>query len=125
MENSASYKKTSCFIQQVFNIHFILFLGKAAELDFHNLTNKYRRERRKIMTPESSGSGTKDISVQISDLYTYLIWLDQYIQPRDTLHNMNLAEPESDTYDDIDTYNFDDNASLASSFQQLEVIYRL
>ena len=38
---------------------------------------------------------------------------------------MNLAEPESDTYDDIDTYNLDDNASLASSFQQLEVIYRL
>ena len=77
------------------------------------------------MTSESSGSGTKDISVQISDLYTYLIWLDQYIQLRDTLHNMNLEEPESDTYDDIDTNNFDDNASLASSFQQLKVIYRL
>ena len=124
MENSTSYQKTSCFIQQVFNIHFIFFLGKAAELDFHNLTNKYRRERRKIMTSESSGSGTKDISVQISDLYTYLIWLDQYIQLRDTLHNMNLEEPESDTYDDIDTH-IHDSASLASSFQQLKVIYRL
>ena len=56
-----TYQKTSCFIQQVFNIHFIFFLGKAAELDFHNLTNKYRRERRKIMTSESSGSGTKAI----------------------------------------------------------------
>ena len=61
LENSTSYQKTSCFIQQVFIIHFIFFLGKAAELDFHNLTNKYRRERRKIMTSESSGSGTKDI----------------------------------------------------------------
>ena len=76
------------------------------------------------MTSESSGSGTKDISVQISDWYTYLIWLDQYIQLRDTLHNMNLEEPESDTYDDIDTH-IHDSASLASSFQQLETIYRL
>ena len=56
------------------------------------------------MASKTSGSGTKDIQIQISNLYPYLTWLDQYIQPRDKLH----------TYDDTDTYEFDDNASLPS-----------
>lgn len=65
------------------------FLRKAAEAAFRNLGNKYEKEKRKIMTPKTSGSGTRDIQVQISGLYSFLFLLDQYIQPRDTLHNMD------------------------------------
>ena len=49
-----------------------------------------------------------------------LPWLDQHIQPRVTLHNMDQEEPESNTYDDIDTYEIDTHL-----FQQLDVTYRL
>ena len=48
------------------------FLGKAAEVAFCILRNKYGIERRKRMTSKTSGSGTKDIQVQISILYPYL-----------------------------------------------------
>ena len=65
------------------------------------------------MSSKTRGSGTKDIQIQILDLYSHLTWLDQYIQPRDTLHNMDKEKPKSNPYDDIDTYEFDDNASLA------------
>ena len=92
-----------------------MFLGKAAKVVSHNLRNKYGRVRRKIITSKTSGSGTKDIQVPIQDLYLYLIWLGQYIQPRDTLHNMDQEGPEVNAYDGIDTYEFDDKASLASS----------
>ena len=51
----------------------------------------------------------------VQNLHAYLTLLDQYIPPRDTLHNMDQEEPESNTYDGIDTYEFDDNVSLASS----------
>ena len=64
------------------------------------------------MTFKTSESGTKDF--QIFDLYPYLTWLNHCIQPRDTLHYMHQEESESNTYDDIDTYEFDDNTSLAS-----------
>ena len=67
------------------------------------------------MTCKTSGFGTKDIQVQILDIYLYLTWLGQYIQPRDTLHNMDQEEPENNMYDYINTYALDDNASLASS----------
>ena len=67
------------------------------------------------MTSKTSGSGTKNVQVQISDLYSYLPWLNHYIQSRDTLHHMDQEEPESNTYDDIDIYEFDDNTSLESS----------
>ena len=62
LESSVSHKKT------LFPLHSIL--GKAAVV--RNLKNKYGRERWEIITSKTSGSSTKDIQVQISNLHPSL-----------------------------------------------------
>ena len=75
----------------------MLFVGKDAENAFRNLRNRYSRDKKKIN--RSSGSGAdavKTAKKEASELFSYLEWLDPYVQQRNSSSNLILVQDDSD-----------------------------
>ena len=80
------------------------------------MRNKYGRDKRKITSIKTSGSGTKDNLVKVSDLYPYLTWLETYVQSRETSRNItNIVSEEEEEDCNKEDSDLDDCASVDSS----------
>ena len=86
-------------------------IGKNAENAFKHLCNRYTRDKKRIEAVKKSGIGTQslnDVKTDTSDLYTYLTWLDSYIQQRRSSTNLVLSVSEECSNVDEDEAGTDD-----------------
>ena len=84
--------------------HFLDFVGKDAENAFKNLRNRYSRDKKKVQSAKVSGTDTQsvtDAKSETSDLYSFLAWLDPYVQPRQSATNLVQVEDVSDEANDV------------------------
>ena len=67
--------------------------------EFQYLRNKYSRDKKKIEGKKVSGSSTDEVreaKVEASEMYSFLSWLDPYVQPRKNSSNYVI---------NVDTHN--------------------
>jgi len=63
--------------------------AKEAEIAFKNLRNRYSRENKKVHYAQVSGTNTQSevaAKRQTSELYSFLAWLEPYIQGKTVKH---------------------------------------
>ena len=85
-----------------FEIKFYV-IGKDAETSFKNLRNRYSRDKKKIKAARVSGTDTNSVTEvkdESSEMYSFLSWLDPYVQPRSSASNLVELDDSAET-DDI------------------------
>ena len=106
---------------------FIIFIGKEAKNAFKNLRNRYSRDRKKC---NAKVSGTDPQSVvdakqQTSGLYSFLAWLEPYIQPRRSSTNLVVVEAkDSDAQDEESTDVENDRMSTRSGTPEPDPLHK-
>ena len=107
---------------------FIIFIGKEAENAFKNLRNRYSRDRKKVHNAQVSGTDTQsvvDAKQQTSELYSFLAWLEPYIQPRRSNTNLVVVEAkDSDAQDEESTDVENDRMSTRSGTPEPDPLHK-
>ena len=105
----------------------MLFVGKDAENAFRNLRNRYSRDKKKINRSKVSGSGAdavKTAKKEASELFSFLKWLDPYVQQRNSSSNLILVQNDSDVLNE--TSDADElesnNSAISTDGEKQEVV---
>lgn len=97
----------------------MLFAGKEAENAFRNLRNRYSRDKKKIKRSKVSGTGAdavKTAKKEASELFSYLEWLEPYVQQRISSSNLILIQDDSDLLNEAsETEELESNHSSVST----------
>ena len=94
-------------------------LGDEACKLFQYLRNKYSRDKKKIEGKKVSGSSTDEVreaEVEASEMYSFLSWLDPYVQPRKTSSNYVInVDTDNENQEDGDDERPDTPSDMSSS----------
>ncbi|XP_067048647.1 uncharacterized protein [Acropora muricata] len=86
---------------------------------FQYLRNKYSRDKKKIEGKKVSGSSTDEVreaKVEASEIYSFLSWLDLYVQPRKTSSNYVInVDTDNENQEDGDDERPDTPSDMSSS----------
>ncbi|XP_044171688.1 uncharacterized protein LOC122956018 [Acropora millepora] len=86
---------------------------------FQYLRNKYSRDKKKIEGKKVSGSSTDEVreaKVEASEMYSFLSWLDPYVQPRKTSSNYVInVDTDNENQEDGDDERPDTPSDISSS----------
>lgn len=106
------------------------FTGKEAEIAFKNLRNRYSRDKKKVHSAQVSGTDTQSVVAakqQTGELYSFLAWLEPYIQPRRSSTNLVVVDGKdtcSDAPDEESTDVENDRMSTRSSTPEPDPLYK-
>ena len=107
----------------VYNIY-----SKRGRKRINNLRNRYSRDRKKVHNAQVSGTDTQsvvDAKQQTSELYSFLAWLEPYIQPRWSSTNLVVVEAkDSDAQDEESTDVENDRMSTRSGTPEPDPLHK-
>ena len=80
-------------------LFIFIYIGKRAQSCFHNLKKKYMRKKKDYKEANRSGTSTKALekTEKALDQYTFINWMDGFIQPRDGRTNIKCTTDTDDT----------------------------
>ncbi|KAK3750224.1 hypothetical protein QZH41_015571, partial [Actinostola sp. cb2023] len=93
--------------------------GEEAKVLFQNLRSRYSRDKKRIKSKQVSGTSTDEVEIakkEASEMFVYLTWLDEYVQPRRSKSNFpQQAEDQEEDDQNIEGVDQDDSRSRRSS----------
>ena len=105
----------------------ILSAGKEAENAFRNLRNRYTRDKKKIKNSKVSGSGADAVEKakkESSEMYSYLEWLNPYVQQRNSSSNLIQIQDDTDILNETSDADESEsnNSAMSTSGEKQEMV---